>query len=135
MKLLAAFVSVALAFAGPTARADETVAAPAGEARNDPAKPDEAKPYTGEPDGTFVALADEKKKEEPIKLPTGFRPKKRGKFVVYCRKVTVLGSRFPAETCYDEAGIRAYLQEQEENAAKVDQYRRVCAIQGACGSH
>ena len=38
--------------------------------------------------------------------PPGFRPKKRGDLVVYCRKELVLGSRFPAEKCYDQAGLR-----------------------------
>lgn len=41
-----------------------------------------------------------------LKPPPGFRPKKRGDGVVYCRKEIVLGSRFPAEKCYDQAGLR-----------------------------
>jgi hypothetical protein len=41
-----------------------------------------------------------------LQPPPGFRPKKRGDVVVYCRKETPLGSRFPAEKCYDQAGLR-----------------------------
>jgi hypothetical protein len=43
---------------------------------------------------------------EPFKPPPGFRTRKRGEVVLYCRREAVLGSRFSAEKCYDEAGIR-----------------------------
>ena len=55
------------------------------------------------------AAAETKPEVEPteeVKPPAGFRIKKRGDTVVYCRKESPLGSRFPAEKCYDEAGIR-----------------------------
>jgi len=43
---------------------------------------------------------------DEFKPPPGFRTKKRGDAVLYCRKEIPLGSRFPAEKCYDQAGIR-----------------------------
>jgi hypothetical protein len=43
---------------------------------------------------------------EPLKAPPGFRTKKRGDLVLYCRREAVPGSRFSAEKCYDEAGLR-----------------------------
>jgi len=60
---------------------------------------------------TAVAGEPAAKSEVPqatleFKPPPGFRPKRRGDAVVYCRKEAVLGSRFPAEKCYDEAGLR-----------------------------
>ncbi len=71
--------------------------------------------------------------KDEIRLPAGFKPKKRGKFTVYCRKDTVMGTRFPTETCYDERGIRAYILDQQENQKQVDQMRRICGSQEACG--
>jgi hypothetical protein len=68
--------------------------------------------------------------------PDGWRPKKRGQFTVYCRKdYNVKGTRFPAETCYDEAGIRAMLEAQREDQTQVDQMRRICGSDATCGAH
>ena len=67
--------------------------------------------------------------------PDGWRPKKRGEFTVYCRKeYNAKGTRFPTETCYDEAGIREMLAAQGEDREKVDQLRRICAGDASCGS-
>jgi hypothetical protein len=89
-----------------------------------------------------VAGADEPEKaaavseEKPFVPPDGWRPKKRGQFTVYCRKdYNVKGTRFPQETCYDEAGIRAMLAAQQEDRDKVDQMRRICGNDSACGTH
>ena len=49
--------------------------------------------------------------EDTLQLPVGFKPKKRGKYTVYCRKEEVMGTRFPVEKCYDEQGIREMLLE------------------------
>lgn len=67
--------------------------------------------------------------------PDGWRPKKRGKFTVYCRKETPRGTRIPTEVCYDEDGIRAMLAAQTEDRERVDQMRRVCSSQAVCGSN
>ena len=54
---------------------------------------------------------------------------------MYCRKeYNAKGTRFPTETCYDEAGIRAMLAAQLEDREKVDQMRRICAGDASCGA-
>jgi hypothetical protein len=80
---------------------------------------------------TSTTAATESKRE--LVLPPGFKPKKRGKFVVYCKKDAVLGTRMAAERCYDEEGIRAMLRAQEEDREKVDQMRRICGSMESCG--
>ena len=82
-----------------------------------------------------LAAADATKAAEPekIHLPPGFKPKKRGKFTVYCRKEEAMGTRFPVEKCYDEQGIREYVLDQRENQKQVDQMRRICGSMEACG--
>jgi hypothetical protein len=67
--------------------------------------------------------------------PEGWRPKKRGKFTVYCRRQTEMGTRLPKEVCYDEVGIQAMLAAQRDDREKVDQLRRICSSQGHCGSN
>ena len=73
--------------------------------------------------------------EKPFVPPDGWREKKRGKYTVYCRKETVVGTRFQKETCYDQEGIRAMLAAQQDDREKVDQMRRICGSQESCGSH
>ena len=83
-----------------------------------------------EPAADEAAVVAETKAFTP---PDGWRPKKRGQFTVYCRKdYNVKGTRFPAETCYDEAGIRAMVEAQREDQAMVDKMRRICGSDGGC---
>ena len=90
--------------------------------------------------GGSAAVADEPEKtvtapeEGPFVPPDGWREKKRGKHTVYCRKDSEAGTRFQKETCHDEAGIRAMLAAQQDDREKVDQMRRICGSQDACGS-
>ncbi len=86
-------------------------------------------------DETVAAAAEPAAEKDEFVIPDGFRVKKRGEFTVYCRKETVMGTRLPAERCYDENGIRALALEMEESREKVDQMRRICGSQAACGSH
>jgi hypothetical protein len=74
-----------------------------------------------------VAQADEAKEKE-FTPPPGFRPRKRGGFTVYCRREEPKGTRFPAEVCYDEQGIREMLQAQREDLEMVDKMRRIYGI-------
>jgi len=83
-------------------------------------------------DEAAAAAASKTDADDEFKPPPGFRPKKRGKFIVYCRKEEVMGSRFPAEKCHDETGIREMLRSQREDREKVDQIRRICGNREAC---
>ena len=82
-----------------------------------------------EPEKTAKAADD-----GPFVPPDGWREKKRGKYTVYCRKESEVGTRFQKETCYDQEGIRAMLAAQQDDREKVDQMRRICGSQAACGS-
>lgn len=91
---------------------------------------------TAEPVPAEAAKVAEEAAEPEFVPPDGWRPKKRGKFTVYCRKeYNAKGTRFPQETCYDEAGIRAMLAAQLDDREKVDQLRRICGSQAACGAN
>ena len=81
------------------------------------------------------AGSDDSKTAEakPFTLPPGFHARKRGKFVLYCRKEDVIGTRFHAEKCYDKDGIDQLMLAQREERAKLDQARRICSQPGACG--
>jgi len=78
-----------------------------------------------------VAARKEIRIEE--RLPPGFKVRKRGKFTLFCKTVTPLGTRFKSETCYDEPNMRAYLLALQENKSDVDRIRNICSNPCACG--
>jgi hypothetical protein len=93
--------------------------------------------------GGAVVWADESKPEAaataatteatPIELPPGFKPKKRGKYVLYCRSEAPLGSRIRQEFCFDEAQMRDYLIALQETKGNVDKIRSTCSNICVCG--
>ena len=71
-----------------------------------------------------AAAAD--KPKPAFKPPPGYRVKIKEWDIVYCRKQTVLGSRFPKEVCMTEAELKAYLASNDEMRRNKDQTSRVC---------
>lgn len=95
-------------------------------------------------DETLRATADAPKEEaakaavagvepEQVSLPPGFKPKKRGKYTLYCKMDTPIGTRFKQETCFDAKQMRDYLIALQENKADVDRIRATCSSICACG--
>lgn len=114
MKASAAFFATALLFYWTSpANPDEPLAKPEAPTANSEAKPE----------------AEATPEFEP---PPGFRSRKRGELVLYCRKETVLGSRFAAEKCYDEEGIRAIKRAEVEQKEALERMR---ACTGACSTN
>ena len=71
--------------------------------------------------------AAEAKEPVEFKVPAGYRAKKRGKKMVYCKKDMESGTRFAQEHCYDEAQLKALELEREESNVTFEQSRKVCA--------
>lgn len=76
--------------------------------------------------------ADEAKEAAPFKVPAGYQAKSRGKKTVYCKKSMESGTRFAQERCYSEEQLRAMDASREEESAKLDQTRKVCASLENC---
>ena len=115
--LLTAVILPGLLLAAPVAGSEEPAAENAAPAESAAA------------DAAAVARTD----EDDFVLPPGFKPMKRGKYILYCRKETVMGTRLPAQKCYDENGIRQIAQSLREEREKIDQMRRICGSMNACG--
>jgi len=115
--LLTALIVPWLLLAAPVAGSEEPAAENAAPAESAAA------------DAAAVATAD----DDGFVLPPGFKPMKRGKYILYCRKETVMGTRLPAQKCYDENGIRQIAQSLREEREKIDQMRRICGSLNACG--
>lgn len=108
---------------------------PASGETGDP--PDESKSVEQAPDS--AATGDEPetadaaaKAAAPRKfvVPPGYRTKRRGDHVVYCRKESQQGSRLEAEKCYDEAGLREIEAARREDQERIDQIRKVRSAGG-----
>jgi hypothetical protein len=84
---------------------------------------------------TAVAEAAADQEEVPFeeRLPPGFKAKKRGKFTLYCKTYTPIGTRFKSETCYDEPNMRAYILALQENKVDIDRIRNICSNTCVCG--
>ena len=72
------------------------------------------------------------KPESDYRPPPGYKTRKRGDKVVYCKKVSIPESRLMTEKCYDEVQLREIelLMEQQRN--ELDQRRRICPSPTSC---
>lgn len=84
-------------------------------------------------DKAETETADEAKEPDVFKVPAGYRAKKRGKKVVYCKKDLESGTRFAQERCFDEDQLKQKELAQAEGNATFDQTRKICSNIGACG--
>jgi hypothetical protein len=69
--------------------------------------------------------------ERQFTPPPGFKPRMFGRDLYYCRKMPVLGSRFPQEVCMTEAEIRERIYANDAIGRDKDTQGRIC--QGPCG--
>ncbi len=76
--------------------------------------------------------ADEAKEPEEFKVPAGYRARKRGKKMVYCKSDMESGTRFAKERCFDEAQLRQQELAREQENSTLEQSRRVCATTETC---
>jgi hypothetical protein len=84
------------------------------------------------PDKAVTESADEAKPAEEFKVPAGYQVRKRGKRLVYCKKSMESGTRFAQTQCFDEEQLRAKELERQQEQAKMDQTRKVCATPETC---
>ena len=67
-----------------------------------------------------------------FKPPAGYKAKVENGRTMYCRRTTVLGSRFAKDVCMTEAQLRDFQLSNEGMRSNKDQTSRVCAGGGAC---
>ncbi len=116
--VLAFLAGAAMAQESTTPIGDETKAADQGTDKAD------SKPVAA------VAAAD----DDGVAIPAGFKKKKRGDLVLYCIKGKATGTRFPTESCYDEAGLKDYILKREASNRDFEQSRSVCSNPSVCAS-
>lgn len=96
--------------------------------------PDAATASGNPEDARSSDVKDGKAREaKAFKAPPGYKPKRRGKHVVYCKKSTEKGTRIAAERCYDETQLRELQAQMEQDKVNFDQSRSVCSNLSACG--
>ena len=79
------------------------------------------------------ATVAEAKEPDVFTPPPGYKAKKRGKKVVYCKKNLESGTRFASENCYDEAQLKSMEMARQEDQPRLDPVRKVCPSLDACG--
>ena len=70
-----------------------------------------------------------------FKPPDGYRIRMKGDTKLYCKKDTILGSRFPEEFCFTEDQLRDVVRRAQD--ARQDKIRgtAVCTGGGPCGGY
>jgi hypothetical protein len=69
-----------------------------------------------------------------FKPPPGYKVKIDGWNVVYCRKTTVLGSRFPKEVCMTGGELKEHMAATDAMKRDKDQVSRVCSQAAGCAN-
>ena len=77
--------------------------------------------------------AAEAKEPDVFTPPSGYKARKRGNKVVYCKKNMESGTRFASESCYDEAQLKSVETARQEDQTRFDQSRKLCSNLEACG--
>jgi 2-oxoglutarate dehydrogenase E2 component (dihydrolipoamide succinyltransferase) len=127
--LILAMAGLAACSTAPTESvSDQPAAAPAPAAAAAPA-PAAAPSAPASPAAAAAPAAQEEAEWRP---PAGYKARVENGNRVYCRKTTVLGSRFAKDVCMTEAQLRDFEQSNEGMRQNKDQTSRMCAGGGAC---
>jgi hypothetical protein len=76
--------------------------------------------------------ASSTKAEKAYKPPPGYKTKRRGDKVVYCRKGAETGSRFSVEKCFSQEQLEVELERIANEKEEFDRSRRVCSSGEYC---
>jgi hypothetical protein len=69
-----------------------------------------------------------------FKPPPGYKAKIDGWNIVYCRKMPVLGSRFPKQVCMTETELKEHMAANDTMKRDKDQVSRVCSQAAGCAN-
>jgi hypothetical protein len=72
--------------------------------------------------------------EAPFDLPPGFKPTRMNGDLFYCRKMVVLGSRFPKQLCLREEELKEHMARTEALKRDKDQISKVCSQTDGCAN-
>jgi hypothetical protein len=70
----------------------------------------------------------------PFDLPPGFKPTRMNGEIYYCRKMVVLGSRFPKQLCLREDELKQHMARTEAMKRDKDQISHVCSQKDGCAN-
>ncbi|MGH8176572.1 MAG: hypothetical protein ACREV5_09955 [Steroidobacter sp.] len=76
--------------------------------------------------------AETAKEKRAFKPPAGFKARIHDWGVVYCRKMPVLGSRFPKQVCMSEAQLKEHMAANDSMRRDKDQASSMCG--GSCNT-
>lgn len=79
-----------------------------------------------------AAQPAEQASKVPFDLPPGFKPTRISGELFYCRKMVVLGSRFPKQLCLNQDQLKEYLAKNEAMKRNKDEVSRLCTTKEGC---
>jgi hypothetical protein len=94
-----------------------------------PGSPPASDPAAASPPAAQPAA---KVSKAPFDLPPGFKPTRISGELFYCRKMVVLGSRFPKQLCLNEDQLKEYMAGNEAMKRNKDEVSRLCTSHDGC---
>lgn len=80
-----------------------------------------------------TTTAAEAKEPDVFTPPPGYKARKRGEKLVYCKKSIESGTRFGSERCYDETQLKELEAARERAQIDFERSRKTCSNMEACG--
>jgi hypothetical protein len=88
-----------------------------------------------EPAAATSQTAAVEEKSDKVRIPSGYKARKKDNETVYCKKETILGSRFPTDVCLTLAQLRELQERSTLMRTDVDRAQRVCGGAAGCASN
>ena len=79
-----------------------------------------------------AAQPDAKASKAPFDMPPGFKPTRINGELFYCRKMVVLGSRFPKQLCLNEDQLKEHMARNEAMKRNKEEVSRLCTSKEGC---
>lgn len=83
---------------------------------------------------TPAAASETTAEKKPFKPPPGYKVKIDDWDIVYCKKVPLIGSRFPKEVCMTEPELKEHLAAVETMKRDKEQISHVCSQAAGCAN-
>ncbi len=97
--------------------------------------PTSANPAMTIGDEANAVVKQDAAQEAKFRTPPGYKKKKRGDKIMYCRSETPIGTRFAQEYCFTQNQLERIEKSKQGMQDDVAMRQRMCTTQTACGEY
>ena len=97
--------------------------------------PTSANPTMTIGDEANAVVEQDAAQEAKFRTPPGYKKKKRGDKIMYCRSETPIGTRFAQEYCFTQNQLERIEKSKQGMQDDLAMRQRMCTTQTACGEY